>query len=976
MLRVALRFGSALPMIAALLTAQQSGFIAGTVRDRSGSVIPDSVVQVQNEWTGARMKILSDAQGRYETGALASGAYKVTVRKQGFRTVTESGVVVAVGKTWLVDFELDVLPLQQEVTVNGTPHDINPASEGLSLGRRSSAATLPANGRDLHALFALMPGAVVTPASIGDGGQFTVTGQRPNTNSFRVDGISANTGVGASAVPGSFPGSTLPGMTAIGSTHNLASKEETDSVELRSSDFTVQFGERPGAQIAVETRSGSDEFHGSLFGYTRPPVWDGDDWFAHSCEKLLPKRSLDGFGASLGGPVIRDRTFFFGSFERSVVDDSALQLISVPSLSARAMAPARYRPILDSFPRPNGCHLDVNETVGTLAMHKTASVSNYSFRIDQSLGSKAKLFFRSAEVPSSAKTSELGTSRTVFNWRSVTLGFSIAQRSDLNHEIRLNFSRADANAEWGSATDPDQSAIELITTSLPSAPVGSRRITSVSIAGVGQFVSGQAGRSFQNQWEASYSVSKTIGRHEIRAGGDYVRLSPRRDKPIETVSVVSQSVESLLSQAPLDVTVSSVWPESANVKITSLFAQDTFKANSRFSLLYGLRWELTPPVAAQQVTFPYVGFWSGTGTQPRWIGSVDNVARSAWPMRYSQFAPRAGLAYHLKRTDFVLRAGAGLFYDSGLGSAIDRVYGAPLNSWQFSSDANSNGLLLRTQAAASGAAVNIPPLRLPVVLEWRTSVEKSVGAKTLVSVSYIGSAGRSLLRQQAQVSPQTQILQSLDLTSYGVSNYEALQAQFTGNISPNLFVLLAYTWGHSIDNGSQGSSLFLAPPGYDGRRDRASSSFDVRHSSSSSLSYRLSPAAVSPLCRSVLGNWNISSTVQVRTGFPIDIASVDKSLGLGFDNAGRPDLVLGLPIWVANSLAPGGRQLNPAAFLAAHDGTQGTLGRNAVTGNGLFQIDASLHRQFALFGTSSLEVSISGFNVLNHPPLPTPCAIS
>lgn len=139
--------------------------------------------------------------------------------------------------------------------------------------------------------------------------------------------------------------------------------------------------------------------------------------------------------------------------------------------------------------------------------------------------------------------------------------------------------------------------------------------------------------------------------------------------------------------------------------------------------------------------------------------------------------------------------------------------------------------------------------------------------------------------------PESGILKGTTFTSYGKSDYEALQAQVTGNLAHNLYGLISYTWGHSIDTGSEASSVFLAEPGYTGAQDRGSSNFDVRHNLSVSLSYRLPSPHANGRLAAWLSGWNLSSTLQARSGFPLDITSFDRSIGLGFANTGRPNLV-------------------------------------------------------------------------------------
>jgi hypothetical protein len=169
--------------------------------------------------------------------------------------------------------------------------------------------------------------------------------------------------------------------------------------------------------------------------------------------------------------------------------------------------------------------------------------------------------------------------------------------------------------------------------------------------------------------------------------------------------------------------------------------------------------------------------------------------------------------------------------------------------------------------------------------------------------------------------------------------------------------------GHSIDTGSSDTAPLLA----DGPSNKGTSSFDVRQVLSASLSYRV-PSHLGE----ILGGWTLSSTALARTGFPFNVTTVDESIGLGFDNADRANLVAGQPIWISNSGFPGGRELNPLAFQAPAAGTNGSLGRNVLTGPGLFQLDASLRRQFHLYRGSSVEATLSAFNLPNHPSFSNP----
>ncbi|MBV9156746.1 MAG: hypothetical protein JO097_10835, partial [Acidobacteriaceae bacterium] len=468
--------------------------------------------------------------------------------------------------------------------------------------------------------------------------------------------------------------------------------------------------------------------------------------------------------------------------------------------------------------------------------------------------------------------------------------------------------------------------------------------------------------SLQKQYEGAYTLEKQSGAHAIRLGMDFIELFPKNLLfGVPTTSVVAPSVAALLSSAPVEVTAygGKYAGASGRIPIGSLFLQDTFKFSERLTLLYGLRWEITHPSDSGYRTNVSFGPWNGPGTSfnPAFIlNDINQIVN--WPMRYGQIAPRLGLAYHLKRPDLIFRVGAGLFYDDALGSLIDPVNLSPL-SWSF-----MPGEIGTNSLPTLGATSPSPTLFLPKVWEWRASAEKAVGTRSTASLSYIGSTGRKLLREETLLAPGGLALDGFAFASTGTSKYDALEAQLRGQLTSNLYAFASYTWGHSIDTGSQDSSIFWTGSGYTNAANRGSSSFDMRHSLSASATYRL------PGSRSHGFNWwngwNLSSTLTAHTGFPFDVTTVDRTIGLGFTNTERPDLVAGVPLWISNSAAPSGRELNPAAFQASANGANGTLGRNVLTGPGTFQVDLSLRRQFPLYRASLLEVSASAYNLFNR----------
>lgn len=980
-------------VIAALLFsicvfAEGRSGVFGVIRDRSGRVLPGAEVQVQSESTGARWRTQSDENGHYSVAGLSPGMYKLTVRLPGFRTVSRVGAVLDPKKGLSLDFAMELLVLHEVVTVTSGHDEIDPSNgDSLLVTRGSPGAPLPANGSDYRMLFDLMPGIVVTPAGANDGGQFTSNGQRPNANAFRVDGVSANTGVGGSTLPGSLPGASLPAMSAIGSTENLGSSETTQSVELRTSAFAPESGGRLGSQALVITRSGSNTFHGDFFGHVRDNSWNARDWFANSYGLAYPRPSYRDLGGVFGGPIWRDRTFFFLSVENSQLNDSGLELTSVPSIAARQNAPAALQQLLYSFPLPVGPDLGGGEAEGLIGLGRTASLQSYSARIDQALGSWGTFFARYVRSPSSSHSAQINAIQGVSDWRSTTLGIT-AGRSRAIQEIRLNYSRAGfrstyAESPWGSAFPfaglwpTTESGWQSITSVLPQS-ASSATVWGVSIPNLGQFISGEYGKTRQDQWELSDTLSVQIKRHQFRAGFNYVRLEPSRDAPLTSVLGEASSLQSLLEGKPLAVTFSQLPQYGGKVQAGSLFLQDTFRVTDTFNIIYGIRWELTPPTA-EQVLIPTVsGLWTGTEWTTTHTGDINGTA--PWPMRYGQLAPRIGLSYRLPGVGLVLRAGAGVFYDTTLGASINPINGAPFNSWLLPAGATgintpASGSTTTSPTQQRGLTPDVlqfmsgpyPALRLPVSYQWRASLEKGIASRGVGSVAYLGSVSRHLLGNEIYIDPSTAILDRGVTLTETSSNYNALQMRYSGSLSRNVYVSTSYTWAHCIDDGSGDSTIFLIHPGYQLSEARGSCNFDTRHALTAALSYKVPRSALS-----ALSGWTVSGIFRARSGFPLDVVDSAQVLGQHFANVGRPNLVPGVPIWIDDPSVAGRRRLNPAAFTAPSAGQQGTLGRNAIYGNGLAQLDVSLRREFELFRGTSLEVGLNIFNVLNHPAFADP----
>jgi Carboxypeptidase regulatory-like domain/TonB dependent receptor len=917
--------------------------LSGIVRDASGAVLVDAILTAQHEDTGARRTVRSDSNGAYVIAGLPAGPYKVTVRKPGFQTVARLHFPLADANALALDFTLQIGSVREVITIEGDAPLMNTADASVGATIAGNAAqALPLNGRGLLSLVDLVPGVVATPATTGEAGQFTVAGQRANTNQFTIDGVNANTGVGSSAVPAQFFGGTLPTMSAFGSTHNLASFDDLQEVRVQTSSIAPEFGRLPGAHVAVTTRSGSNDLHGSLFYNFRDRRLSAASWFANRQGLDAGALRFHNAGASAGGPIRKNRTFFHASWELlRFVQPFAWNTV-VPSTSARRAAPAQYRPLLDAFPLPNGPALPGGLAGFTAGVSRPARLDSGAIRIDHALTSRITLFGRYNNAPSSAEAGYAYVERSQFRYNSLTLGATTVHSPALSTEVRLNVTHVAATAGWLASGLGGAQPVDL-RRYLPPVDPTRAAVYGFALGGVGDILTGEGGRNRQGQMNLAGTLALNRDTHEIRFGVDYQRLTPSRESAAVTTVASSWSLADLLGNTFLMATSAYADRAAALIEVLSFFAQDTWRPMPRLSLTYGARWEITPAPSLQQQAPTGLASVPVLGTTPT---AVDLSFR-LWPTRYNQVAPRVGAAWRITdRT--VARVGWGLFYDLSFSAATDPINGYPFNHWQI------QGLGPTASVAVLSRQLFAPALKLPYAHHLNAAVEHAVSSADVISLSYVGSAGRLLLRREGTPQPGTRIANLIVATNHGSSDYHALQASYRRRLARGLDGMASYTWSHSLDNGSWDSAVALVAPGIDDARDRGSSSFDARHVFSAAFSYATPKG------------FRLSTAFRARTGFPIDVLSAENLLGLGFDNITRPDLLTGAPLWLADPGAPNGRRLNRAAFTAPA-GVQGNLGRNAIAGFGTWQIDASLSRRFVLTERLGLELRADAYNATNHP---------
>ncbi|HEY9282253.1 MAG TPA: carboxypeptidase-like regulatory domain-containing protein, partial [Pyrinomonadaceae bacterium] len=915
--------------------------LGGTLTDEAGAVVPAVQITALNLDTALQRHAQTDAGGYFTIPLLPPGRYALTARREGFATIEIRSVTLHVNDQRTLRIRLRVGEVGEVVHVTEDLLGAQTAGAAGTVVDRALIAGLPLNGRSFQSLFELVPGTVLTKASFNEQGQFSVNGQRANANYFTVDGVSANVGVSAGAAPGQAAAGSLPALTVLGGTNNLVSAEALEEFRVQTSSYAPEFGRTPGAQVSLVTRSGTNRLHGSLFEYFRHDALDANDFFANS--RGIAKSALrqSDFGGTLGGPLVRDRAFFFAAYEGLRLRQPQVAITEVPSLAARRAAIPQTGPYLDAFPLPSGRDLENGFAEFAAGYSDPSRLDAASLRVDVSPTDKLTLFARYNHSPSETvqrggittpgfgRQSLNTLNRTRLGTQTVTAAAVAALAPNVTNDLRVNWSRA--VGETSLSMDDFGGATPL------AAPFFGPREASFRLILRGgldsNYGAGLIARNLQRQLNVVETLSIVRGANHIKFGADFRRLLPSYGPPPHTLAVV-------FGDGPASSVLAAVVGRAAQVQIGaeagprrpvftnfSAFAQDTWRVSPRLTFTYGVRWELNPPPRERGGDDPFTieGLDFGRGGVvdvrnglPAASGllSLAPRGRPLWQTTYDNVSPRAGFAYQPPwARGAVLRGGLGVFYDLGNGPA-GRAFGSafPYRRERILSDAQ----FPLDPALAAPPPLNLDPpygtfyafdprLKLPRTTQWNVAVEQPLGGRQVVSAAYVGAVGRRLLRETALLAPDPKFLLIRVVTNTATSDYHAMQVQYQRRLHRGLQAQAYYAWSHSVDDDSDDSSVNLFASSDTGR-ERGPSNFDVRHSFAAALTFDLpAPPAKAPLARALLGGWSVDAFLRARSATPFNVLARTGLVIGELVEVQRPDLVAGVPVFLDDPSAPGGR---------------------------------------------------------------------
>jgi hypothetical protein len=1015
----------------------ENATVSGQVVDPSGLSITGARVLLVDIDRDASTVAATSSSGLYMFPSVRPGRYRMEVTASGFKVVNVTGLIVNVQDHLEQNFRLQLGSVAESITVTAGAPLVNTSDATVStVVDRQFAENLPLNGRSFQTLIQLTPGVVVVPSNYSDNGQFSINGQRADANYWMVDGVSGNIGIGVNGA--NTPGNSLAGtngsFSALGGTNSLVSVDAMQEFRIQTSTYAPEFGRTPGGQISIVTRSGTNQFHGTAFDYLRNDVFDANNWFnginiLNTSPLPKAKERQNDFGGTFGGPILKNRTFFFFSYEglRLRLPQTTLSIVPDASYTpgttnSRQNATPALQPYFNAFPLPNPgspeilCNPNTDLNCPTSGISGSAafnaSYSNpgtldaYSLRIDHKLTDKLTIFGRYNDSPSEIDQRGGGGSSlntiavTRITTQTATIGATWLHSQKVADDFRFNYSRV--NAQGDSYLDSFGGAVPLSALPLPSQFSVSNSLFTYTVSSLDPTSNLNVGQSAQNvlhQINVTDSFSLQMGRgHNLKFGVDFRRLTPFYHPAAYDSDVLFSDVPSAATgNLEYYAVISNLSPVFL-FRNLGVYAQDTWRVAPRLTLTYGLRWDLDfVPQTVSGPDFPAV---TGFNLQNLSNLAVAPAGTPPYQTTYGNVAPRLGLAYQLFRNQqwqTVLRGGAGIFYDLATSEAGNTMtpgaypfgsytYGA--GTFPFNSPPLAPPIAPPTASNPGGVLAMDPSLKLPYTIEWNVALEQAIGTEQSISASYIGASGRRLLQTGTVLYPTASLYDASLLTNLGNSNYNALQVQFQRRLAHGIQALASYTWAHSIDTASAGSvaltSNYLTSS--DANVNRGPSDFDIRNAFTSGITWNLPAPHFNTFTKSVLGDWSLESVIQARSAPPVDVTDshfVGYLNGfVGFAALIRPDLVPNVPLYLFGPQFPGGKAFNSAALqdppttptgcnpvidYPCSPARQGDLGRNALRGFGLAQWDMGLHRILPIHEAVKLDFRAEAFNLLNRP---------
>jgi hypothetical protein len=1040
--------------VAAISFGQGFGTISGVITDPSGAAIAQVNVTATEVATGLTRTAVSTADGYYVLNSLRPAEYVVSVERTGFEKFRQTGITLLANQSLTVNVSLTLGSTSESVTVNASAAQVDTTTATLrQVVESSRMVELPLNGRNAAQLTTLVAGAVTAPSNNADQGPtktfpaavtISTNGSRQNQMGYFLDGAPNIDNMSNVNQPFPFP-------------------DALQEFSVQTSNYNAEYGQNAGGVVSIVTKSGTNQYHGDALGFLRNSVFNARNFFAAARDPL--KRGQ--FGGTFGGPLFKDKTFFFVGYQGTRIrsDQNGLHAfvptnanlagdfsamlqannpnnplsrvltIKDPASPTGAAFPGNIIPLSRFDPASMNMMKYLPRVGGNGGVFYDRPISQnydeYILRGDHSFSSKDRLvgryyydrYFGVPEFGGNLLAYKDGS--TISSHNAVLQEIHIFNPSLLN-DFRMGLSRIVSIR--GPAADAPSVADFGVNIYEP--PI--KQIQSLSVTGY--FSTGDLPST---KWaRTAFSWSDDLrwirGRHSFAFGSiiERDRLNTVNATGIPgTFSFSGDSTGSALADLMLGQmrTFGQAWGQHVKNRyfMVNLYAQDSFRATSRFTLNYGIRYEpsqIWKDAYHQASIFRADLYRQGVRSKmfPNAPPGVMYAGDSGVPEYgttgdYNNWAPRFGFAWDVFGTGKTsIRGGGGVFYDSRIPSfSNNRFLGeAPYSTAVTLTTPRgpfSNPYLGLTnpfpaQFPPGSTAVFTPPVQVyswdpyskfttPVNYNWNLTMEQEVRPDWLLRAAYVASRANhmttTLDQNPAVYIPGSRLGTDARRVYQGFTNiyqameagnswYQAAQLSLIKRLSHGFTATANYTFSKSLDNLPVGTdaatfgtagyyTLPLYLPNFQ-KYDRGPSDFDHRHVAVISFVWQLPMLSkANGIVRGVAGDWQITGVLSAQTGPPLTLyAGKDQSLtGIGSDRGQLISQQTSKDGPCANT-APCLSYLNPAAFALPATGQFGNLGKGVLNGPGLVNLDAGLFKNFPISDRYRLQFRGEFFNTFNH----------
>ncbi|MBZ5609736.1 MAG: TonB-dependent receptor [Acidobacteriia bacterium] len=933
-------------VLALPLCAQDRATLNGTITDPSGAIVSSATVELRSSDTGLRRDAATNENGIYEFSSLPVGTYAVNISKPGFKPLVIRQVDLLFGQVRTLDAKLDVGGTTETVQVNATIEALNRTNGEIGgVVEAPQIREIPLDGRNWATLMTLAPGAINT----GDGAQRSIrfNGHSLDDSNFTFDGIDT---------------SGVQEQTQKADTRLNVSLDSIAEFRVSSAAYTAETGAAGGAQINVVSKTGSNNFHGSAFEFLRNNALDSRSPFD---PPDIPPFRLNQFGGSFGGPVIKDKAFFFANYEGLRQELTNTMISIVPNAAARSQIIATspvLKPLVDGYPvgqTPNDAFTDRL----TVAARNTTREDSGMFRFDYRFSDQSTAYLRynidNAYIDNPQDA--LGTRNVIPHIpQNLVLQFQHVFSPSTINESRFGINRANYH-NWTYGTSP--------------IGVSSQYFDSTN----SNSLDSEIGTTF------SYIDNLTLvrGRNTLKVGAEIRRIRLNNSgNTIRSSSIDFATLDDFIHNQPDNITILEGEGIRGDRRTFFMgYAQDDLKLTPTLTVNLGLRYEFYTVAHEILDRAAVVDVQGCGGFCPKGTPFYDPNPRD--------FGPRAGLAWApaMLHGKTVVRSGFGIYYGGNQNDDFSDPMESAVPRYSISSTDVPNlsypiDPFVQPQFALYSPKA-IDRHRKDLSYEnWSFAIEQQLPGSFTGQLAYVGSEGHHLF-DKYQVNlinpltgkrPLAQFSQFGLKTNDGNDNFNALQLSLQRRFVNGFLWQTQYMWSHGIADASIGAGESVTIQNMSCRAcDRSDAPFDIRHTMTSNAIYQL-PFGPGrrylnghDVMSRLLGGWDLSGLATASTGRPVNITIKRSASQLPDGNTGsqRPNLVPGQSIYATDQTID--NWFNPAAFAAPAKGTWGNLGRNIARGPGYYEIDTALQKRFQMTERFTLNFRAEAFNLFNHP---------